>query len=322
MNRALSTTALLFIASTARGQAAAPPADAAGATGTLSVAASDAPASTAPPTAPADPNAGTAQGQPATASPAPETPASPARAAETAPPQANVAPAQPSPSYSIVGPPGPKDVRPEPPRGPVTQHFQIGLNLDVLISSNASLDVFTDDDSVSMPGVSAAYAFWLDDALSIQPEIGYSGMTQDSNDLLGGAIGSAEWEEHTGYLGVSGRYELWGFFAPHVRLSGGLSRTIVTVQTSGGDPNFEDASWLPHVALGGGATVTTPDGFFRRGSSFAVGLTIEGGYRLGSPMEVALSVPDAEDRIPIEQASLGDLSRSGPYVRVSGVVRF
>jgi hypothetical protein len=56
--------------------------------------------------------------------------------------------------------------------------------------------------------------------------------------------------------------------------------------------------------------------------SVALGLTIEGGYWLGAPLHVALHDPDASGRLPIGQPGLGDLSRSGPYVRGAAVVRF
>ncbi|HMJ10943.1 MAG TPA: hypothetical protein VK524_06025 [Polyangiaceae bacterium] len=207
--------------------------------------------------------------------------------------------------------------------GPVTQHWQASLNLDVLIRKDSSFDVLSDEDLEPALGASIGYAFWLTEALSLAPELGYAGSHTEGGVLLGGAIEQTELTSYAGYAGVSARYEIWEVFAPHARLAAGVARTEFTLDTQV-DGTFEKADWLPFVTLGLGATVTTPDRLFQSRSgkfeSLSVGLTLEGGY-WASPALTATLESRSEGRLTIEQPSLGALSRSGPYLRFALVAR-
>jgi hypothetical protein len=205
----------------------------------------------------------------------------------------------------------------------VTQHWQASFNVDALIRKDSSFDVLSDEDLEPALGFSASYAFWLTERFAIAPELGYAGSHTEGPVLLGGAVEQTELASYAPYTGVSARYELWDFFAPHARLAAGVARTEFTLRTEG-DGTFETADWLPFAALGVGATVTTPDRLFQARSgkfqSLSLGLTLEGGYSV-SPALTATLDDGAEGRLPIEQPKLGELSRSGPYLRLALVAR-
>jgi hypothetical protein len=205
----------------------------------------------------------------------------------------------------------------------VTQHWQASFNVDALLRKDSSFDVLSDEDLEPALGVSVSYAFWLTEAVAIVPELGYAGSHVEGSVLLGGAIERTELASYAPYGGVSARYELWDFFAPHARLAAGVARTDFTLHTQL-DGTFETQDWLPFASLGVGATVTTPDRLFQARSgkfqSLSLGLTLEGGY-WASPALSATLAGGSEGRLPIEQPTLGELSRSGPYVRVALVAR-
>jgi hypothetical protein len=295
-----------------------------------SVAAQDlAPAEQAPeaPVGASPPEEASAPGPSAPAALTPESPAV-LPGADAVPAPQNEAPPAGYDPVSVGAPPelvpdAPAHAEP-PPTGPVTQHLQLSLNFDTVIHKDPSFDVFAPEDSTMLAGVSASYAFWLTDVLSVAPEIGYAGDALRREDLLGGSLRTAEVTSYGAYAGASARYELWGVFAPHVRIAAGAARTHFTLHFDT-DGTFENAEWLPFVTLGAGASVTTPDRFFQtqsgKFSSFALGLTVEGGYWASSPLTVGLEREDARARLPLEQPSLGDLSRSGPYVRIALLAR-
>jgi hypothetical protein len=209
------------------------------------------------------------------------------------------------------------------PSGAVTQRWQASLNLDALIRRDSSFDLLGDEDVEGGWGLSVSRAWWLTRALAVAPELGYAGSRAEGGELLGGAVQRVELASSAAYAGVSARYEIWDYLAPHARLAAGMARTELTLDTQL-DGTFEAAEWLPFATLGAGATLTTPDRFFQSRSgalaSFSVGLSLEGGYWLSAPLETTLDT-GSEGRLPVAPANLGDLSRSGPYVRLAFVAR-
>jgi hypothetical protein len=84
---------------------------------------------------------------------------------------------------------------------------------------------------------------------------------------------------------------------------------------------------LPFASFGAGLTLRTPTRVFEdrggRMASLSVGLMVEGGYALRAPLELNLDGPGPGDGdIALSEGSLGELSRSGPYVRTSIVLRY
>ena len=57
------------------------------------------------------------------------------------------------------------------------------------------------------------------------------------------------------------------------------------------------------------------------GGGFQLGALVEGGYLLASAVDLNMAAADSE-RIPSEIATLGELERSGPYLRIAAFLRF
>ncbi len=209
------------------------------------------------------------------------------------------------------------------PARAVTQRWQASLNLDALIRRDSSFDLLGDEDVEGGWGLAISYAWWLSEALSVAPELGYAGSHAEGGELLGGAIRRVELASSAASAGVSARYEVWDYLAPHARLAAGMARTDLTLDTQL-DGTFETAQWLPFSTLGLGATVTTADRMFQSKtgalSSFSMGFSVEGGYWLSAPLETTLE-GGPEGRLPVARPNLGDLSRSGPYVRLAIIAR-
>jgi hypothetical protein len=100
------------------------------------------------------------------------------------------------------------------------------------------------------------------------------------------------------------------------------------LQTNAPEQTFEDSGFAPFGSLGLGFTLRTPTRMFEthRGqlASLSLGLMVEAGYTLSAPLALSLHDDDAEDDgdIALTDAELGELQRSGPYLRFSLVTRF
>jgi hypothetical protein len=58
-------------------------------------------------------------------------------------------------------------------------------------------------------------------------------------------------------------------------------------------------------------------------ASLSVGLLLEGGYTLVGPASLALDPTDTPSQaIDLQEPTLGELNRAGPYIRTSLVIRF
>ena len=79
--------------------------------------------------------------------------------------------------------------------------------------------------------------------------------------------------------------------------------------------------------MGAGFLLRTPTRLFENAqgalASLSVGLLVEGGYTLVGPAKLALVPTDTPlQAIDLQEPALGELNRSGPYVRASVVLRF
>jgi hypothetical protein len=298
---------------------------------TLPEDAETAPASSAPskdgagaPAAPAAPGSG-----PASSAAAPPSGAQPpqVQSAQSGPPIAPAVVFAPAamPPGSASNSPGP-DSGARKPEAPAKSRFNVGVNVDTVWYTGRSFDFFSDQNNVTSPGVSVGYAIWMDDPVSIVPELGWSTHTATANNLFGGAIERTELREHNGYAGLSLRYGILSFLEAHARFAAGMSFLRASVQPGGGVPKLGDNGLSPFGSLGAGFNVHSPAGALetRSGSlrSVIAGLTFEGGYQLGGAVDLT-PAPDGDvGRVATQYASLGSLERSGPYFRTSLVVRF
>lgn len=178
-------------------------------------------------------------------------------------------------------------------------------------------DLFSDDDVTHFYGLALAYDIAaLTDQLTLALELGWNTGSTHRNDLLGVEIRRTELSTHNVIAAATARYDLLPWLAPHARMSLGLS--VVDMQLEGAqDGTFKDQAIAPMLGLGVGASVQTPLRALasRQGdlASLQLGVRFELGYTLAGNTAFSLHADD-KLRVPVSDASLGGLSRSGPYI--------
>ncbi len=204
-----------------------------------------------------------------------------------------------------------------PPESPRQHRFSVSLEDRVLWLKNPGYDLFSDDDVSNGIGFSVAGDLLrLGPALVLAPELGLL-IERAQSTVLGGALDS-EVAVTTYLAGASLRYELASFATLHSRMVLGAERRTLNLIANYDDPeDVEQKRWGMTASLGAGATLQLPP----RGA-VAPGLLVEGGYCLATTQELRLENETNDDAIPVEGASLGELGRSGPYLRLAAFLRF
>jgi hypothetical protein len=167
----------------------------------------------------------------------------------------------------------------------------------------------------------------LDEPLSVIPEIGWGASGENGEGLFSGAIAKTNLHTNVFYAGLKGMYDVLTFVAPYARAAVGASFTDVDIETAEGVEFKEQSSApfhslvAPFGSLGAGILVRTPDGALMTKSgalsSLAFGLMIEGGYVLMPSSDVTLRGSENAGRVATTDVHLGELDRSGPYLRIS-----
>lgn len=153
--------------------------------------------------------------------------------------------------------------------------------------------------------------------------------------LTGGDGSVATIDERAIQADVLARYTLYRWLFPHLRASFGAVGTKLGMEDprsySSADVDlqvtYEDKDWAPLGTLGGGFTLRTKARTFEtyggHMSSLSLGVLVEGGYSLAPAAKLGLHPSTSPaPGIDVKTAAPGSLDRSGPYVRVAGVVRF
>jgi hypothetical protein len=213
--------------------------------------------------------------------------------------------------------------------------FAIAVSLDSSFYPDPSYDVYGNDDVDTRIGVWLAYDVAMlrtDTVVAI--ELGYGTESAEAN-VLGGI--SSELSTHAAHLGAQLRWMPLAVLQPHARLAAGAAFLDARLLVPGGpyedgssglfDGELFDSLVSPFASLGLGATLRTPTRLFEdeRGNlaSLSAGIMLEAGYTLAGPVDVALDGPGPDDQaIALREPGLGELKRSGPYLRGSFVIRF
>jgi hypothetical protein len=215
--------------------------------------------------------------------------------------------------------------QPEARHGDAGAAIAVAASIELPWNTDPGYDAFAEDDVAPRFGVWATY-----DLLALREDIfvaagaGIDFESAQENGLLGGQL-DTELDAIAVYGTAVARYVPVSWLQPHVRLSGGAQR--VNVQLDVAFERFKDAATLPFGTLGAGLTLRSPTRLFesRRGTFAALsfGVMVEGGYALVAPLSVTLDGDGpAETDIALAEAELGELERSGPFMRVSLVARF
>lgn len=319
------------------GDAPAATAPAAAAAATPPAAAQEAPAAAAPATGEAAP-APLVQATEAQAEPAPATTTSEedelarqkreadrarirlllarARAERTAADQQSAAQAQ-----APAAQPEPAAVR----HGDAGAAIAVGLSIELPWHTEHNFDLFSSNDIGERFGLWATYdVLSLGERAFVAAGAGFDVESIESKNLLGGALDTTL--TATVLYGTAvARYVPTDWIQPHVRLSAGAQ--LVRSELAFGDVAFRNNGDLPFGSLGAGFTLRSPTRLFEssRGelASLSVGVMIEGGYTLAQPLEMKVDGSGPDDRdIALIESDLGELDRSGPFMRISLVARF
>jgi hypothetical protein len=120
------------------------------------------------------------------------------------------------------------------------------------------------------------------------------------------------------------RFRVTRWLWPHLRVAVGMVSTRFRLSDLGG---LDFADHDVHVAstLGAGFTLRTPARLFEthrgRLSSFSIGVSIEGGYTFAKAATLRAK-PTSDSDLTQATFALGDVERSGAYLRALGVFRF
>jgi hypothetical protein len=204
--------------------------------------------------------------------------------------------------------------------------FRAALAVDAVWNRDRGYDLFSDDDVGQSIGLRAELdALPFSDAALLGLELGFSS-EQSENGPTVFSSSTPSLEAMNLFAGVLPRYQLLPILGVHAHAFGGA--TFTTVKMTINDRPFQQDSLNPFVAVGAGLSVSTPSWRTSRTrthwNSMAIGAQVEGGYWLSpalqlAPKDVVANPP--EQRLPVDNASLGTLDRGGPYVTVSAFVR-
>ncbi len=223
-----------------------------------------------------------------------------------------------------TGPPLRMEPEPARVRGDAGAAIAIGLAFEQDWNLDEGYDLFGEDDVAPRIGVWFGHDLLsLGERTILAGEIGVgSGM-----DTTSGEFDSMETTLQNTRLQVAAclRHVIWPVLQPHLRLAGHLSFLEAKLDF-GDDERFKDEGFSGGGSLGAGFTVRTPTRLFenRKGgfASLSIGVLLEGGYMLASPVSFDLVEDEPTDRIEVRKAPLGELALSGPYFRSSLLVRF
>ncbi len=234
------------------------------------------------------------------------------------------------------GPPPVIPERPSRPRSPAGAPVALALAIQHGWNKDAGYDLFSDDDVASRVDIWFSHDIWsLHPRAILAAEVGLGSGMESSEELLGSIESTLR--TNVVYAGAYLRYVVESWLQPYARVAAGAA--VVGVEfyvrdpgSEADDEHFEDQGLSPVGSLALGLMVRTPSRAFENSkgefASLSLGLMVEGGYAATSAMSFALKPADDDSRddngneVESRSAELGELSRSGGYVRTSLVVRF
>ena len=221
-------------------------------------------------------------------------------------------------------------IEPELPRvyGDAGAAFGLGLSIDAVFHDDRGFRSFDQSKASSRLGMWASYDLAsLSKIAILSGELGFGVEANDGAAELGMGNQLPMHLHSTSFHAALGvRWDIASFFAPHVRLSGGVSALDLEVAPSASEEVETDSALSGFGALGAGFLLHTPARLLenRRGqlASLKFGVMLEVGYALRSSVDFALNAARSSRSIPVVNADLGQLDLSGAYVRSSLVTRF
>lgn len=205
------------------------------------------------------------------------------------------------------------------PLGSHQRHLRFELGVRQQLVEHAGLDPFAANDAVTQVTTGAAYTFLADHKLSLAGSLLYDyGGRSDSARSTPSSLSL-----HRFALGPEVRYHVLQVLAASLRVAPTLTRSHAELE----DPTtgaLGSTSWMFGVDATAGLAVELygyASGDSRRPRLW---LLAEGGYGWSAPSELALEPEDPGPATPnrLEPPNLGDLSVSGPLLRISAAISF
>jgi hypothetical protein len=210
--------------------------------------------------------------------------------------------------------------------GDESTRWGVWLDLDHLFLTRDDDKRMTDAKGISGGGLSLSY-----DLLRLAPKAVLSVDAGWANEKSSGAwTNGAATDVASNQLrvGAAVRYGLLSWLYPYAHVSAGVGRSRMEVRT-GSDGALTDKQGFAQGALGGGLSIRSPSMALGKGANpwrLGLSLNVEGGYIVGSKTAFTVKGPGAADGekepIAVTGVSVGDVSRSRPYLRISMGVLF
>jgi len=210
------------------------------------------------------------------------------------------------------------DSAPDRALGNHQKHVRFDLGVRSQFIKSAGFDPFSKRDALTQVTTSASWAFLTAQDLSVAALVGFD---------LGGTSANARSDRASldvmrFTLAPEARYHVLRILAVTVKVGPTLTRQAAEL-SDGLDTSLSQVSWRFGVDATAGAAVELWGYASGRSHKPRLWLTAEGGYGWSSPMKLNLK-PDDPSRAPERLAApaLGDLSLSGPIVRVAAALSF
>jgi hypothetical protein len=198
------------------------------------------------------------------------------------------------------------------------------VDIDHLFLTRDDDKRITDRKGISGGGLSVSYDLVrLTRKAMLSVDLGWAKEKSSASWTNGAA---ADVESNQLRVGAAVRYGLLGWLHPYAHVAGGAGRSRMDVKTGSGD-TLSDKERFYQCSVGGGVSLRSPTVALGKGTRrVGLAINVEGGYIVGSTTEFTLKGPGAveseKDPIQVVGVSVGDVSRSRPYLRISLGLRF
>jgi hypothetical protein len=183
---------------------------------------------------------------------------------------------------------------------------------------NAGFDLFSTNDIAPRVGLLADLDLvHVTTKTPLSIELGWT--TESYKDSVLASHLTTELVAHNFHGGLKLRHQILSFLAPHLHAGAGASWLRARYDFSGASVSraFESHEWVAFGMVGGGVTATIPTG-----AVVQPGLVVEGGYLISGAMPLRLEPKPNDQAIATTGATLGELGRSGPYLRFGVFLRY
>lgn len=207
----------------------------------------------------------------------------------------------------------------------------VNATLDVLWYLDTASDAFARSRGATSGGLSVALTT-IDLSRQLLLDFGVGWRTESSETVVLQTL-TASYESHATYVDAALRFELTPWLVPRARVSAGLQYLSATLRNNSGSSPLDGGAFAFVSSVGAGvellgrlgAGLTSRES---RTAALTVALIVESGLVLGTDSSLTVTPREpaddelAADRLPVVGTNIGSLGGVGPYLRISGALRF